>query len=248
MKFTLRHYYDFKGSRSLGGSSLQSAQAWDELRSDQGLEQSAAFYMPDSRDEWVQRARQAAEIDAQARSLASLITGEGFSSIVSGGVGRAFLEYHLKQLLPELTLTCTEYSPQVVARLRRVFTECDRIECHDFTSAGWPPPSDRTLYLLNRVDAELANEQWPRVFANLAAEDVRHVLVVASAFLTPRVLASELKLHVLSRVLGRQLTFAGYVRTKAAFTDLWRPHYRIVGEVLVGDLTGFLLTLSNQPR
>jgi hypothetical protein len=248
MKFTLRHYYDFKGSRSLAGGSLQSAQAWDELRSDQGLEQSAAFYMPENREEWVQSTRQATEIAAQAESLASLVTREGFSSLVSCGVGRAFLEYHLKQLLPRLALTCTEFSPQVAARLRRVFPECDRIECHDFTRAGWPPPGDHTLYLLNRVDTELADEQWPGVFANLAAENVQHVLVVATTFLTPRVFASELKRHVLSRVRRQPLTFAGYIRTKAAFRDLWRHHYRVVGEVAVGGLTGFRLTRADRPR
>ena len=241
MKFTLRHYYDFKGSRSLGGGSMQSAQAWDELRSDRGLEQSADFYMPAERKAWVQLARQTAGVKNQAHSLAGLITREGFTSLVSCGVGRAILEYHLKLLLPSLALTCTEYSPEVVARLRQVFPECERIECHDFTRASWPPPSNRTLYLLNRVDTELADEEWPGVFANLAAEDVRHVLVVATAFLTPRVLASELKRHVLSLVFRRQLTFAGYVRSKAAFTVLWQQHYRIVGEMPVGDLTGFLL-------
>lgn len=245
MKYTLRHYYDFKGSRSLGGGSLQSAQAWDELRSDQGLEHAADFYMPESREEWAQLARQAAGINAQAHALAGFITRENFSSLVSCGVGRAFLEFHVKQVLPGLKLTCTEYSPQVVARLRRVFPECDRIECHDFTRAGWPPPGDRTLYLLNRVDTELDDRQWPTVFANLAAENVRHVLVVATAFLTPRVLASELKRHVLSRLCRRPLTFAGYVRTRDAFTELWRPRYRIASEVPVGDLTGFLLARAD---
>lgn len=241
MKLTLRHYYDFKGSRALAGGSLQSPSAWDELRSDRGLEQSAAFYMPETRGEWVALAEQTADLPAQARALAGLIRERNFSSVVSCGVGRAFLEYQLKRLRPDLPLTCTEYSPQVVARLRAVFPECDAIACHDFTRPGWPAAGDRTLFLLNRVDTELSDAQWPGVFANLAAENVRHVLVVATAFLTPRVLASELKRSVLSRLLRRPLTFAGYIRTRAAFAALWRGHYRIEAEVPVGNLTGFLL-------
>lgn len=241
MKLTLRHYYEFKGSRGLAGGSLQSPEAWDELRSDRALESSAAFYMPETREEWVALAEQTLPLKAQARALAGLVGARRYAAVVSCGVGRGFLEYHLKSLLPQLPLTCTEYSPQVVARLRKVFPECDRIECHDFTRPGWPPVDDRTLFLLNRVDTELSDAQWPGVFANLAAENVRHVLVVATAFLTPRVLASELKCTVLGRLLGRPLTFAGYIRTKGAFTDLWRNHYRLEAEMPVGNLTGFLL-------
>jgi hypothetical protein len=241
MKLTLRHYFDFKGNDSLAGGSLQSPQAWDELRSDRQLELSSAFYMPGNRTEWLELVAQVPDAHSQARAIASLVSEGGYTAVVSCGVGRAFVEYHVKQMRPELALTCTEYSSQTVARLRAVFHECDRIHCHDFTRAGWPAADERTLFLLNRVDTELSDEQWPGVFANLAAENVRHVLVVATELLTARVLASELKRRILARILRRPLTFAGYIRTRAAFTALWRDHYRLVAQVPIGNLTGFLL-------
>lgn len=240
MKLTLRHYYHFQGNSSLQGDSLLSPAAWDNLRSEQ--DQSSAFFMPTDRDRWLQIALETPGLPVQAREIAALISWEGFTSVVSVGVGRALLEYHLKQQLPKLPLICSEFSPQVVDRLRKVFLECERVDCHDFTQAGWPRPPGRPLYLLNRVDTELTDEQWSAVFSRLHAEGVQDILMVATSFLTPRVLACELKRHLMSWVIGRRLTFAGYLRTKSAFMDLWEPHYQVVRKVPAGALTGFLLT------
>ena len=152
MKLTLRHYYHFQGNSTLQGGSLLSPAAWDSLRSVPDSEQSSAFFMPTDRDRWLQLAQETPGLSDQAKEIAALISREGFTSVVSVGVGRALLEYHLKRQLPKLPLICTEFSPQVVERLQHVFLECERVDCHDFTRDEWPRPTGRPLYLLNRVD------------------------------------------------------------------------------------------------
>ena len=180
-----------------------------------------------------------------ARQIAEVIRAKGFSAIVSVGAGRACVEYHLKNQLPSIHLTCTELSPRVVQALRDTFSECDHVGVFDFTSAQWPSVADGTVYLLNRVDTELDDEQWKRVFGNMAQSGVRHVLVIATGFVTGKTFMGEVVRRCRAMVVGRRLTFAGYVRTKEAFRKLWVPHYVVEEERPFGNVTGFLLRGSD---
>jgi hypothetical protein len=243
MKWTIKHYYPFPPSTVLPTDSLLSPHAWEQLRTDDGgAGANPDFHLPSERGEWLRLCEESEFSAACARGIAALVRREKFSSVVSVGAGRALIEYHLKALLPSVALTCTEYSPGVVERLRHVFTECDRIELLDVT-APWAPVAPGQLVLFNRLDTELDDDQWRRVFSNLASAAVPTVLVVATGFLTPKTLLLEVAQRAISIVRRRPLTFAGYTRTRARFRDLWASHYRVAHEVPVGSLTGFLLVL-----
>ncbi len=179
-----------------------------------------------------------------ATAIVRFASSRGYHGIVSVGAGRALVEYHIKRLAPELHLTCTEYSPKVVERLKRVFEEADEVTEFDITSSPWSRFRPGSLVLFNRLDTELDDRQWREVFRNTASSGVKDILMVATGFLTPRTLLAEIWSRVVGLIKRRRLTFAGYTRTKARFCELWQPHFVQANEIQIGSLTGLLLKRS----
>ena len=185
MKLTIKHYYDFGEDAELVGESLLSGGSWDRVRLEaKGPAVDGAFALSRDRAGWLRRCGESPHVMSAVRQIAEVIRAKGFSAIVSVGAGRACVEYHLKNQLPSIHLTCTELSPRVVQALRDTFSECDHVGVFDFTSAQWPSVADGTVYLLNRVDTELDDEQWKRVFGNMSQSGVRHALVIATGFVS----------------------------------------------------------------
>jgi hypothetical protein len=242
MKWTLKHYYPFSRGSGLQGGSLLSAHAWDQVRlGATECHDLQAFGLPQERAEWVRLCRETESAAAIARSLAALVRQRNYWKVVSVGVGRACVEFHLKLLLPAVELTCTEYGPGVVARLRAVFTECDQIEHMDIQEADWGRTAQGTLVLLNRLDTELDDRQWMTVFEKLHAGGVPEVLLVATGILTLKVLGWEAAQRIRSLIRGQQLTFAGYTRTEARLRELWSSSYDLIEQSSFGGLRGYLL-------
>jgi hypothetical protein len=211
------------------GRKLVNPESWDAVR-----ETSSPFGLPQSREGW-EAAALTPEFAARAEKIAELARELGAARICSYAVGPAFLELNLSTLLHDVELICTDYAPRTVERLSSLFPEAE-VRLHDLWTAA---PLDADLHLLHRVDTELANRKWRRVFPRFE----KPVLVVAAHLLDWRALLREL-----SRVARRPCrTRAGYVRTEAALRRLWNPSHTD-RPIAVGDLTGYLLDLREEWR
>jgi hypothetical protein len=194
VRLTLRHYHRFVGSRP---ETLRSPAGWDALR----LRGDEAFRLPETQKEWEQLADR-----ERAKALDPLLD---VSILASYGVGTAGLERALWGLRPERRLVLTESAPATAARLEELFTEAD-VHLHDLRS---DPPLDADLHLFHRIDTELDDEEWRRVFSRFSGVPV---VVVATQVLGPRGVARELVTR-----LRPGSTWAGYARTRGAFESLW---------------------------
>ncbi len=224
MKLTIRHRFDFEQRLPAG---LDSPDTWDTLRS-----RVDAFGLPASRDAW-EAAAAASGLEPRAEAIARIVRALGSRTICSYGVGAGLLEWNLHRLAPELRLTCTDFAPVSVARLRAHF-EGVRVVRHDFRT---DPPLQSDLHLLHRVDTELSEAEWAGVFARFHEP----VLVVATELVGLRALAREF----VTRALHPRAEAAGWIRNEAALRALWdRSHDD--HRVEVADLTGYLLT--SRPR
>jgi hypothetical protein len=239
MNLTVRHYYDFGSETNVVGSSLVSDDAWDRLRLDTTLN---AFALCRTRADWLRGCRTDSAAERRARDISRLLDAKRCESLISIGVGRAHLEYWLKHQNPGIELTCLEHGARTVATLRQVFTECDRIDLFDLQTGSWPVASPGTLYLLCRIDKELDNQTWNSVFCQMAEAGASDILFVATGFLDARCLAQLATERLTSLVRGRNPTFAGFIRTRTAFRQLWRPFYAESRELNVGEFSAFLLT------
>lgn len=119
------------------------------------------------------------------------------------------LEWWLHRLRKERKLIITEYGSKTLERLRSVLPQVEVV----FHDLRWDEPLAADVHLLHRVDTELSNAEWGRVFERFASE---HVLVVADV-LTLRGVFAELRTR---RRAGA--TSAGFVRSRSAIEALWR--------------------------
>ena len=217
------HYYDFRETRPLVGDDLVNPQSWDAIRTTTG-----PFGLPAERQTWEQAA-QHPELHARAEAIASELETLGAARVCSYGVGTGLLELSLSRAMPRLELICTDYAPQATDRLRKFFPEAT-VLVHDFEHE---PLIDADAHLFHRVDSELDDGAWRRIFAGLEQPAV----VVATELATLGLVAAELR-----RRLGRGgATRAGWVRTEAGLRRLWREHH-VDRSFRAGALHGFILT------
>jgi hypothetical protein len=225
MRITMRHYYDFGADRSIVGDDLVRPGAWDALRT----QTSGPFALPATRDELEGIADEHAELAERAREIDRLLDAKGVEALASYGVGGGPLELWLQRLRPERRLLLTDYAPQTVERLRRLFPEAD-VRVHDLAR---DPPLEADAHLLHRVDTELTNREWRELLRRFTDETL---LVVATEVATLPRLAAEL----VGRVRRRGLSRAGWLRTRGAFEALWLPTHEASG-VRLHDLDGWVL-------
>lgn len=251
MRFTVRHFYSFGPTEPLvSGSGIDGKKAWDRLRMDA---RETNFSIPVSRDEWLRLCQGTVERDGgvmsaeRARDVLAVVRDLGLRGIASFGVGGAYLEYNIKSLRPDLFLSCSDYTPAAVERLRNVFTECDEIACVDLERDPLPVRPDR-LCLLSRIETEFSNARWEAVFGRLADQGAEHVLMVPHNYLTLHKFIDELTRRIKGRLTGRPLRFAGYIRTRDAIAALWAAHYDLVRTVHVGVGEGLLLRRKPHSR
>lgn len=220
MKVTLPHYYDFGPERDRIGAELVRPAAWDAARDTEG-----PFGLPRTREEW-ERAATDDEQRARAADVVAIARRLGARTVCSYGVGAALLELGMARA--GLEVTCADYAPRTVARLRELFTESRVVE-HDL-ARDEPLPAD--LHLMHRIDTELSTPAWRSVFPRFH----QPILLVPTLLLD---LERGLKELVL-RIVRPRATRAGWVRTEDALRALWQPTHDDE-RVEVGGAPAFLL-------
>jgi hypothetical protein len=227
MRLTIPHYFDFGADRERVGARLERPDAWDAARDIEG-----PFGLPATREEWEAKAREPA-VAARARDIAALAIDGGARRLCSYGVGTGVLELAIARAAPELDLVCTDYAPRTVDRLHALFPEATVVR-HDLLVDD---PLEADFHLLHRIDTE-----FPTV--DLIAMLTRFhqpILLVPSLLLTSQRALRE----VLMKARRPRATRAGWLRSEAAFRDLWRGLFD-ARDVVVGDARGFLLTRTGE--
>jgi hypothetical protein len=218
---TLEHYYDFGPDRERVGQELKTPAAWDAIRDLPG-----PFGLPETRDLWELAAAEGDFVD-RAAAIAAVAERLGARSIASYGVGAAFVELNLASLRPDLELICADYAPRTLARLAELFPEARVVRHNLLTDA----PVVADLHLFHRIDSELSNREWHRVFPRYREP----ILLVATELLEAGTVVRELR----ARVTG-SASRAGYIRTEAGLRSLWRATHRAERRQ-ISEHVGFLL-------
>jgi len=221
----MRHYFDFGPDRAIVGDDLVRPGAWDALRT----QTRGPFALPETRVELERTADEHPQLAERAREIDRLLDAKGVKTLASYGVGGGPLELWLQRLRPARRLLLTDYAPQTVERLRRLFPDTE-IRVHDLARE---PPLEADAHLLHRVDTELTNREWSELLRRFANETL---LIVATEVATLPRLAAELA----GRLRRRGLSRAGWLRTRDAFEALWQPTHE-ASAVRLHDLEGWVL-------
>lgn len=248
ISLTLKHYYVFDTSQAfLKDKKLSSAESWNALR-----EHHPHFSIPENRQEWLEAAELRVKKDGQdgglikrAEHIVTALQKLGITNLVSLGVGGAGLEYQIKKKMPELDLTCSEYSSVAVERLKKVFSECNKVVSFDVRKDDWSLLANKKdpthqLFLFYRVDIDLSNEDFEQIFQKMHAAGIQNILIIMCGRLTLRGLLNRVLKRISWIIHSVPYTFAGYLRTKTKMKGFWAESYTSEEVDFVG-LPSFIL-------
>jgi hypothetical protein len=222
---TLPHRYDFGSDSPVVGDNLLRPEAWDSLR----MGTSGLFSMASDRSELERQADERPEIGERMRAVDAWLRERGARTVVSYGAGGGLPELLLLRADPERRIVLTDYAPDTVTRLRELLPEAE-VHRHDLLADA---PLDGDVHMFHRIDTELDNAQWRRVFGRFGGETI---LMVATRVLP----ADEIPRQILTAFRNRHATHAGWTRTRAAFESLWRKTHRGT-PISLGDLEAWAL-------
>ena len=246
---TIKHYYPFEESTAfLKDEELNSSDSWDALRKNH-----PHFSISENREEWLKAAELQVKKDGQdggmikrAHEVAKIIDKLGITSLFSAGVGGAGLEYQIKKMRPSIHLTCSEYAPQNVERLKKVFLEANEITLFDMKNDDWSNALkvgvelEKQLCLLYRVDIDLTNDEFQKIFKKMHDAHIENVLIILCGRLTFRGLLNRFFQRLSWKIHSVPFKFAGYLRSLETFPKFWKYFYE-AKELEFNGLKGFYL-------
>lgn len=227
-QLTIRHFYFFGPGFFSKNEKLDTELNWQRLRSYHPF-----FKLPENEAAWAAQCERGVDKDGQdgclpqkAVVLAQVLKDKVINDLISIGAGEACLEYHLRKIYPELKFILTEYTDDNVNVLKRVFKGAEVFKL-DALKIDWQQFAGKknSVLFLFRIDASFTDEQLQQIFEKMHAAGVENVIYVPNLFLTFKFLLYEKARAFLNRLFGRELTFAGYFRTKKRSRQFWRGLY-----------------------
>jgi len=241
MRFTIKQYHNFGDLSERLKGNLISSVGWDILLT-ANEDKDSRLFIPVDRKEWISKIYKIPEILARGKRIAKFLADNGFQKITSVGVGGGYLEYVIKSLLPQIYIKCSDFAPQSVKRLRKVFIECEEIDVFDILNDEWPKQLENEILMFYRVDTEFSDLQWKKIFKKMYDSNVLNILFAPNGFLTFKKILVQ-KLNQLKALIDRKqtLTFAGYLRTEDTLRSLWEFWYDVKAEFVTENMKCFWL-------
>jgi hypothetical protein len=115
----------------------------------------------------------------------------------------------------------------------------------DLRQPSWISDADE-IVLLNRVDMELSDAEWPRFFKHLAMRGVKRIVWIPCGLLTGSSMLTELRGVLVGLSRGRHLYRAGYLRSPARMAELFSDYYERREVNRRGDLPTWGLHLNER--
>lgn len=171
----VRHYYSFKSSR-LVGDKLCLAN-WDLLRT---RAEDSDFAFEPTQKAYEEACIKRKDCADMALLVAEILSKHDLSSrkLISLGVGKGILEWHLKKLCPDLVLCCSDYAKQGLRRLGEYFPACGATEPFDILNGDYSIFDLRSTLLLNRVSTEFCSRDWRLILRKIHAARLETVVFI----------------------------------------------------------------------
>lgn len=229
----IKHYYSFdeKDSGKKELDELNSSN-WDMLRINK---EASPFAIEREIGDYEKNCNSCLEYREAAEIICRLWNDYKLGKrLVSLGCGKGIEEWHIKRLMPELYVKCTDYTRESLKLLEKVFVACDEFGIFDMLEEDdyGSLEQDDTL-LMYRVSTEFSIYQWKEIFDKLYRRGVKYVVFVPAEILTLRIAINEKKMQFCNWLKHRKNTFSGWMYSKRDYIRIFggtgnKPEYQIV--------------------
>ena len=227
----IEHYEAFR--TGLGSEEL-NRENWDLLRTQS---EESAYAIEKNKELYEQNCIRSVSYQISAEQILKILEKNKCRHIVSMGVGKGILEWHLKKQMPELYTECTDYAAGAIEKLKTVFPACNAMRTFDIRSGDYSVFEKGVFFILYRVSEELCYEDWCRVFRKMAAQGVSDILFIPDMLATEELRDKLEHRRIKNREQGRKETFCGWIYSVETLEEMFcAGGYHIVEKCLAGEL------------
>lgn len=172
-----KHYYAFEKDiqDSFTENSLNQNN-WDILR----MTGNKAFSIEKDIDSYEKNCLDAVDYMNAAKRISDCINSQKIDKqkIVSLGVGKGILEWHLKRMLPEFYIECTDYTINSLLQLKKVSPQMDSIKQFDILNGNYSELDVNSIFLMYRLSTEFSFDQWCTIFKKLYEAGIQNIIFI----------------------------------------------------------------------
>ncbi|MCH5266999.1 MAG: hypothetical protein J1E62_01535 [Lachnospiraceae bacterium] len=207
----IKHYFSFdkKHYKKNGFKKLSSAN-WDILRTENAP---GAFSIEKEISAFEENCKTSVSYKETAEIICNFIKKHELGNrLVSLGCGKGIVEYHIKQIMPEVHIKCTDYAKKSIEQLAKVFIDCDEFDTFDMLSGDygtWGGTGD--ILLMYRISTEFSTEQWQLIFDKIYNANIQYVIFVPTEIMTLRIALKEKAMLLHNILSGNKITFCGWM-------------------------------------
>lgn len=213
------HYYYFgKSQNRIKGDSLDSSN-WDALRTD---ENETPFSIENSIESYENNCRRIKSYENAASIIVSELDKMALlGPVVSLGVGKGILEWHIKKQKPELCVECTDYTPEAIEKLKKVFPDVNAAYTFDMLKGDYRRFQNYGIVLLYRVSTEFDRDQWHDIFKSMYDGGIMSIVFVPTGLDDKKQMRMERIKHYINKIRGRKDIFCGWLYSEDEFLKMF---------------------------
>ncbi len=217
-----KHYYLFSDeiTDKMSGTSLNE-ENWDYLRK---ADNKSVFSLEEDIENY-ERNCEGRDSYIETASIISeyLNTKEDFSGkIVSLGVGKGILEYHIKKILPNVYIECTDYTKDAIEKLKKVFIKADKCSVFDMLNGDYAGFCKESIIIMHRVSTEFNRKQWNAIFFKLFKAGIKNIIFIPTEIASLKIMVQEKKNYLKNRIKRRRQIFCGWLYSESEFISFFK--------------------------
>lgn len=226
-----KHYYFFgdEMQKKMKGDSLNE-ENWDILRND---EVDGPFSIEKTIESYEANCKKSTSYEGVAKIIIQeLEKRKSDRKIISLGIGKGILEWHLKNLKPSLRVECTDYTAEAIERLKTVFVSMDAGYTFDMLNGDYSSLGVDSILVMFRVSTEFDRDQWHGVFQKMYNAGIKNIIYVPAGLDTKKEMLKEKINHFRFVIRGKKDIFCGWLYSEDEFESMFRgkeatPYYDI---------------------
>ncbi len=213
-----KHFYVFEKNI---GKKLDK-EAWDKLR----REGESAFAIEHTKDLYELNCEKKSEYIFWAKRI--LQVKDIGTNFFSFGCGKGVLEWHLKKIAGDkIRVTCSDYTPEQIEKLKKVNTLCDAFLLFDMMRDDYEIIDCNSTVIIFRCSTELTVQQFKEVFRKLYNRGIEKIIFVPTEIITFKEGIRRYKVFFREWIKGNNLTFCGWSYSEAEMEKMFSDYYDI---------------------